>query len=137
MANPNPTKVFQGSPCRRGHPGLRYKNGGGCVDCAWENTHTPGLFQTPERRKDQQLKHQYGITLDTFDAMLCIQGGVCAICGGPPRTKKETYVVDHNHRTGRVRQLLCHGCNSGLGYFQDNAEILEKAATYLRLHDFG
>lgn len=90
-----------------------------------------------------QLKSKYGLTLEQFDRMLALQGNVCAICGGEPHQKvrnvkrdgvKPQYVVDHDHATGKVRGLLCHSCNSTLGYAKDSPANLRAAAHYLELH---
>lgn len=66
--------------------------------------------------------------------MLGEQGGVCAICGQKEtstyRGKVRKLAVDHCHKTGRVRGLLCMNCNQGLGKFQHSHELLIKAATY-------
>jgi hypothetical protein len=62
-----------------------------------------------------------------FDA----QQGCCAICGDAP----EKLVIDHCHRKGSVRKLLCGGCNTGLGMFQDDPERLSKAIQYLTEHE--
>ena len=51
----------------------------------------------------------------------------CLLCG----IKTEKLVIDHCHKTKRVRGLLCHQCNSGLGHFKDNTEFLLKAVEYL------
>jgi len=75
------------------------------------------------------LKRRYGIGADEVDALLEAQGGVCAICGREPARPH----VDHCHRTGRVRGILCGPCNQGLGQFQDNVEVMDAAAAYLRL----
>jgi hypothetical protein len=56
------------------------------------------------------------------------QGGVCAIHGEPTRSP---LVVDHDHRTGRVRGLLCRKCNLGIGHLGDNPEIVKRASDYL------
>jgi len=74
-----------------------------------------------------------GLTQEQYDAMVQKQQGLCAICGGPPRGRwKNHLMVDHDHSTQEVRGLLCTWCNLGLGKFQDNPELLEKAAQYLR-----
>jgi hypothetical protein len=72
--------------------------------------------------------------------MLKNQDGKCAICK-QYETKvnsksKETLMlsVDHSHRTGKVRALLCNRCNRGLGYFKDNPEFCISAANYLTEH---
>lgn len=64
--------------------------------------------------------------------MLVRQGGVCAICGGPPDGRWKRFHVDHCHKTGRVRGLLCRKCNNGLGNFGDSVETMRKAIAYLR-----
>jgi hypothetical protein len=90
----------------------------------------------PDRLADAQMRCKYGIGLVEYAAILEKQGGGCAICGAPPskrpRSDRATLCIDHDHTSGEVRGLLCRGCNHGLGQFADNAEILEKAAAYLR-----
>lgn len=77
------------------------------------------------------LQRQYGLTIERYDGMLVAQGGVCAICGNPP--KKRRLCVDHDHKTGKVRGLLCFRCNYGLSWFRDKPELFDTAAGYLRL----
>jgi len=50
----------------------------------------------------------------------------CAICGGTKRL-----AIDHDHKTGRIRGRLCINCNSGLGMFKDDVELLRTAVSYL------
>lgn len=78
-------------------------------------------------------KNRYGITQEQYDEMLEAQGGGCAICGSPlPRNSGKSHLaVDHDHKTGRVRGLLCDPCNNGLARFDDDPEKLMKAAKYL------
>lgn len=80
-----------------------------------------------ERRREQSLKRRYGITLEDFDRMKAEQGGVCAIC-----LKREAKVVDHDHKTGRVRGLLCGGCNGAIGILDED---FEGAMIYLGLKE--
>lgn len=75
------------------------------------------------------IKKHYGLTVERYQQMLDAQSGVCAICGSAPAGKR--LAVDHCHKTGRVRGLLCDMCNHGLGRLQDDTEILRKAITYL------
>lgn len=88
------------------------------------------------RARDQMIRWRFGITGDTYRAMLADQGGTCAICGTLPDPSaaynKRTLAVDHNHGTGAVRGLLCPNCNNGLGCFRDNISVMEKAIAYLR-----
>lgn len=76
------------------------------------------------------VKRTYGITIEQYYAILDHQGGGCAICNRKLKTKK--YAVDHNHKTGEVRGLLCGPCNNRiLGSARDSPEILRRAADYL------
>jgi hypothetical protein len=79
------------------------------------------------------LKKFYGITIQDYENMFSAQGGRCAICGSEP-SKIHRLQVDHCHKTGRVRSLLCFTCNAGLGSFGDNADRLTSAVAYLRSH---
>lgn len=92
-----------------------------CIECAstWHRNH--------------KLLTKYGLTLEDFEAMLERQGGGCAICEAPPTGEgnRGRLHVDHDHATGRVRGLLCHRCNWGIGHFGDSAEVMQKAYRYL------
>lgn len=100
-----------------------------CRECKREAYNTNG-------RPD--LLKKYGITIEEYDAMLDRQGGLCAICRGPETAiDGRTGVVrrlhiDHCHSTGRVRGLLCHGCNQGIGGLRDRVDLLVSAIDYLR-----
>lgn len=86
----------------------------------------------PAARRDYDLKRRYGLPEGGFEAMLETQGGVCAICGKKPRTR--SLAVDHDHRTGRIRGLLCsglRGCNKALGVFEKDPDTALRAALYL------
>ncbi|SRR5581483_9526005 len=76
----------------------------------------------------RRLKVEYGLTLEQFQSHEDMQGGVCAICCGPPVTRKRLD-VDHNHTTGRVRGLLCSNCNTTLGRVGDTYEDLQRWTT--------
>lgn len=106
--------TYNGKPCVHGHGTLRYKAGGACVECA------------------KALADKYGLTLEAYNAMLKGQNGICAICEGDNHGR--TFSVDHDHKIGNVRALLCHQCNQGLGQFQDDPQLLQAAAVYLNCH---
>lgn len=76
------------------------------------------------------LKRTYGLTVEQYDEMLAAQGGGCAICGRPPRDDISLH-VDHCHRTGDVRGILCFRCNNALGDYLDDGGLLQAAADYL------
>lgn len=79
------------------------------------------------------LKKHYGITLADFERLLSNQGGVCAICKKARVSKTHPRLnVDHCHKTGRVRGLLCWMCNRGIGLLGDDRSIILAAAEYLR-----
>lgn len=79
------------------------------------------------------LRYHYSLTVDDYLALLTIQGGKCAICGVAQNDhgRWRRLNLDHDHKTGRVRGLLCTKCNSALGYFSDTPGRLRRAADYL------
>jgi hypothetical protein len=83
---------------------------------------------------------QYNLSQADYIAMLHAQGGVCAICRQPEtvldhRTKNpKSLAVDHDHRTGAVRALLCARCNYSLGLVNDDVPVLESMIAYLKRH---
>ena len=81
------------------------------------------------------LNKTYNITLEEYREMFIYQEDRCAICGGlgfkMADNVKKFLVVDHCHSSGKVRGLLCHNCNRGLGLFQDSVENLNAAIDYL------
>lgn len=95
------------------------------------------------KNRDAQLEKSrrqrfdsYGLTQDEYEALLAMQGGLCAICRHPETARHQSgqvrsLAVDHDHATGLVRGLLCTNCNHGLGKFKDDPELLRQAITYL------
>lgn len=79
------------------------------------------------------LKSRFGLTPEQYDLMFAAQGGVCAICHRP--SDKGTLVVDHCHKTGKIRGLLCRVCNSFLGRIDDSLEALDAIKEYLQKPD--
>lgn len=65
------------------------------------------------------------------DGLLMEQVGLCAICEVPVSVVSKRYHLDHDHDTGEIRGVLCHGCNVGLGMFKESPERLLKAIDYL------
>lgn len=84
-------------------------------------------------RRELTLFRRYGLTLDDYNRMLAEQGGGCAICKRPPRGKTlgQRLYVDHCHDTGKIRGLLCPGCNTALGQYRHDIETLMRAIAYL------
>lgn len=82
----------------------------------------------PEKVKASRRRCLYGLSPEDFQLMLAAQKNACGIC-------KETFSkpphIDHCHKTGEVRGLLCGRCNVALGGFRDSPEILDRAKKYL------
>jgi hypothetical protein len=76
-----------------------------------------------------KLLRKYGITIPQYESMYTAQNGVCAIC---KRKTNENLRVDHCHKTGKVRGLLCHNCNTGIGHFRDSIDLLNTTIAYLK-----
>jgi hypothetical protein len=87
--------------------------------------------KNPIIRKRAQLKRDYNITLDDYNNMLMAQNNSCAICGMPQNKLKKNLCIDHNHKTGEIRALLCHSCNLILGNCFESISVLERAIEYL------
>lgn len=78
-----------------------------------------------------ELKKKFGMTPEEFIDMHEAQGGRCKICGDPLLAGKGGAVVDHCHASGRIRGLLCNGCNSGIGWFKEDPARMRTAILYL------
>jgi hypothetical protein len=151
--------TFIGNPCRKCGNTERYFSGKKpCVKCVKENSKR--RFENGETRKWNQKNNDkvnsknkdyyhsltpeqkilrnrrqqvslYGLTLEDYDNMLDRQDEVCKICKNICPTGKNLS-IDHDHKTGKVRGLLCKNCNIGLGSFFDNIDFLESAVLYLK-----
>jgi hypothetical protein len=76
------------------------------------------------------------MTLEQYAQMFKDQNECCALCESHYTVvPHQQLMVDHCHKTGKVRQLLCDFCNTALGKFKDSPELLEKAADYIRKHN--
>ncbi|MDE1766548.1 MAG: endonuclease VII domain-containing protein [Thaumarchaeota archaeon] len=75
---------------------------------------------------------RFGLTKETLRDLYEKQNGICAICFRSG-TDKGGLVLDHDHKTNKIRGLLCYNCNIGLGHFKDDPALLELAKQYLSL----
>jgi hypothetical protein len=84
--------------------------------------------------KQKGILDKYGryFTLEDYNHVLELQGGLCAICKSDGTSHKKGLVVDHDHKTGVYRGILCAFCNTALSYFKDSPEILNNALNYLK-----
>ena len=95
--------------------------------------------KNPEKVKNAELKKHFGITLDDYRRMSEVQDHKCAICNEPEtavdaKGAERFMAVDHCHKTGKIRKLLCAACNKALGGFKDDPDLLRKAAKYIEQH---
>lgn len=84
-----------------------------------------------------QIKARYGLTLEQYEKLVSDHNSNCAICGSQnsQALHHKKLHIDHCHKSGKVRGLLCHKCNMMLGFAKDNPDILRKAAQYLEERD--
>lgn len=113
-----------------------------CKPCFKRRYTIKGVKGLSER--DFRLNKEFGITVDEYEEILKRQNGVCWICEKPPKVGGNRLAVDHLHskgekrrnpreKRGRVRGLLCWGCNAAIGKFGDNITKLRRAADYLEI----
>lgn len=104
-----------------------------------------GEYKTKGCRRcvlDRNIKKSYGLKggIEEYEKLATAQGGVCLICKAVhlaitnDRSQKRKLSIDHCHKTGKFRGIICAMCNSGLGYFKDNIETLQAAIDYLKQH---
>ena len=87
--------------------------------------------ENPDKRKSAILKYEYGITLDQYNEMFRAQEGKCAICQRHQNELTRTLCVDHDHKTNKVRALLCLTCNTDVSVVENRLEEMTK---YLNKH---
>jgi tRNA U34 5-carboxymethylaminomethyl modifying GTPase MnmE/TrmE len=89
-----------------------------------------------EKEKINSIKSRlkrYGITVERYNEMFNNQEGRCAICKRHQSEFKQALYVDHNHKTGKVRALLCPTCNSILGKFMEDIQLFKSAIKYMEI----
>lgn len=85
------------------------------------------------RARVLELKRDWGLTPEQYDALLNQQNGVCAICKKVCSSGRRL-AVDHIHGTKTIRGLLCGKCNAGIGHFKDSPDLMRSAIDYLNKH---
>lgn len=133
------------SKCDRDLPYSAFgKNGRGlrpdCRDCHNKNWEYYKQIAQPLQR-DNHIKRSYGLTREEYQSLFDKQQGLCASCGLPQAVshygKMLPLAVDHDHKTGEVRGLLCISCNRALGYLFDDPERIEALLRYARSNRDG
>ena len=92
-----------------------------------------------QKSRDNHLKNSYNLTRDQYALLVESQNNRCAICEQEESRfmkngKIKPLSIDHDHVTGKLRQLLCNDCNAALGFAKDNPKLLRKMAKYLENH---
>lgn len=96
-----------------------------------------GIYQRrwATKNKDTTVRKirlkRYGLNLEDYNSLFIKQKGKCAICGKHQSELKRSLAVDHCHKTGRVRGLLCRNCNTAIGMLNEDIENLRCAILYL------
>lgn len=108
-----------------------------CKTCARKRVTKYKKTKGSDYLKDRRLMDVYGITLETYNKMFLEQKGCCYICKNHQSLFQRSLAVDHCHRTGKVRALLCDKCNVALGLVDDNIELLKLMISYLSTHSFS
>lgn len=106
-----------------------------CTACGLEK-HLSAFEPTRNKctlcRSMQKKVRKFNITLDDYNKMFMEQEGCCAICSKHQSEFDKALAIDHDHKTGEVRGLLCMHCNTALGKFYDKEDNLIRAVEYLR-----
>ena len=93
-------------------------------------------IKNPEKKIEQKYRARYGINLNKYEQLLDLQNHACAICHRKENIRKtdKYFLVDHCHKTGKVRGLLCHRCNQALAQLNEDPSSSIKLIKYIFLH---
>ena len=97
----------------------------------WHKKHPEKKPEYAMNGYKRHLRVKFGITIQDYDDMYIEQGGRCAICGVHQSETQKRLCVDHDHESGNVRGLLCDRCNTSIGKFNDDINLLHNAIKYL------
>lgn len=133
MANKRKDCVCAGCSELKPHEGLGY-----CRQCYNKLDHAVQNRKdsykrnyTTEKNRKNMLKSKFGLSTEDYNNILTKQNFSCAICGTHQSEFSKALAVDHCHITGKVCGLLCPDCNTGLGKFKEDPDLLSKASEYL------
>jgi hypothetical protein len=124
--------------CRSWYPTEDYKGPKGirknCSKCTEKKKRHKKAYlaKRPEYMKEYSRETVTGVTPEEYKRMLIQQDGKCFLCGRSAEETNRELHVDHDHLTGRIRKLLCVGCNLGLGRRLVNPDLQAKAEAYVR-----
>ncbi len=108
-----------------------------CDNAARRKWRTRNATRAKRSARERQLRYKYQLTTDAYNDLLKSQDNKCAICLCEQNSSaygvniSEHFAIDHDHRTGKVRGLLCNTCNRALGMFKDDVGTVSRALNYL------
>lgn len=120
----------------------KYGVGSRCKSCRLKEKQTPKYVQKRiayrksalgKASRKREIVKRYNLTLEQYDKMFEIQNGVCFVCNEANPSGNRLH-VDHNHKTGKIRKLLCTRCNLLAGRLEKDNKIVEKIRKYLKAH---
>lgn len=120
-------KTYIGKPCPSGHVDRRATTGN-CMECEAQNNQ-----KRKDRAKWQRIFKLYGLTQDVLKSMVVAQNNQCSICA--IAFTESNMHIDHCHKTGKVRALLCSRCNQAIGLIDESIDRAEKIKNYLTEHN--
>lgn len=104
-----------------------------CRKCDYQRYKQKEKEYVKQYYKNNYLQNLYNISPEEYDKMLKEQNNCCKICKTSQEKLKVTLAVDHCHKTGKVRGLLCNKCNLALGLLKDDLALLQEAINYLSM----
>jgi len=85
-------------------------------------------------RRAHHINKKFGLSTEQYESMVVAQKGQCALCPQVDLPEKRL-AIDHDHKTGKIRALLCDRCNRGIGFFDEEPKRLRAAAEYIETHN--
>jgi len=119
------------SRCQETKPKIDFKSYQWKLASAYCNPCREANSTKDYHKNRSHLKNRFGMTVEQYDSILQSQSYTCAICK-QPEIQNKRLSVDHCHKTGIIRGILCQKCNQGLGSFRDNTDYLLNAYNYLK-----
>lgn len=119
-------RYFTGLLCKNGHLEERFVSTRQCMQCSRDKAKA---YAKTDKSRNNRLNKTYGLTLSDLDTATHCE--ICKVELIRRGQAGDAVCVDHDHKTGKVRGILCNNCNRGLGMFKDNPDTISKAITYL------
>ena len=116
------------SRCNYGRTNLCKKCHSATQQRVWQSQDEANKYK---RKRDSHYKNLYGVSIEWYDTKLREQNNRCGICNTHTSKLSKVLCIDHDHKTGKPRGLLCRNCNSGIGLLNDSISVINNASEYL------